>query len=170
MGAASRAGPYRRRRQIYAASAGRSASKRPKPGTRSVLLNTRSAAQNWARTWQQAWEHLDVEAVLTLYAPEIEYWTEPFREPYRGLAGAREYATGSFGSEHTVTAWFGEPVVDGDRAAIPWWGTMVEEGNPTTLAGISLLRFNADGLVAEQWDGWNQADKMRPRPPGWAET
>jgi hypothetical protein len=131
------------------------------------MTDTRAAAQHWARTWQRAWEALDVEAVLTLYAPEIEYWTEPFREPYRGLVGAREYASGSFGSEHTVTAWFGEPVVDGDRAAIPWYATQIEDGEPVTLAGISLLRFNADGLVVEEFDTWNSVEGMTPRPPSW---
>jgi hypothetical protein len=131
------------------------------------MTDTRVAAQNWARTWQAAWEARDVELVLTLYAPEIEYWTEPFREPYRGLDGAREYATQSFASEHTVIAWFGEPVVDGDRAAVPWWATQIEDDEPVTLAGISLLRFNADGLVVEEFDTWNSGEGMTPRPPTW---
>jgi hypothetical protein len=133
------------------------------------MTDTRQAAQNWAWTWQRAWEQLDVEAVLSLYAPQIEYWTEPFREPYRGLVGAREYATSSFGSEHTVTAWFGEPVVDGDRAAVPWYATQIEDDQPVTLAGISLLRFNDDGLVVEEFDTWNYGEGMRPRPDGWGE-
>jgi hypothetical protein len=131
------------------------------------MTDTRAAAQNWARTWQAAWEARDVERVLTLYSPEIEYWTEPYREPYRGLAGAREYVTQSFASEHTVTAWFGEPLVDGDRAAVPWWATQIEDDKPVTLAGISLLRFNDDGLVVEEWDTWNATEPMRTRPPTW---
>jgi hypothetical protein len=36
-----------------------------------------------------------------------------------------------------------------------------------TLAGISLLQFDADGLVVEEWDAWNQAESMRPRPLAW---
>ena len=49
-----------------------------------------------------------------------------------------------------------EPIVDGDRAAIPWWASLREDGADTTLAGTSVLRFDADGLVIEQWDAWNQ--------------
>ncbi|MGH2489385.1 MAG: nuclear transport factor 2 family protein, partial [Candidatus Limnocylindria bacterium] len=59
------------------------------------MTDARAAAQNWARTWQKAWEERDVEAVVALYAPNCEYWTEPFREPYRGLDGARKYVTQS---------------------------------------------------------------------------
>jgi hypothetical protein len=36
-----------------------------------------------------------------------------------------------------------------------------------TLAGISLLQFDADGLVVEEWDAWNGAESMRPRPLAW---
>lgn len=131
------------------------------------MTDARAAAQRWAETWKRAWEEREVEAVVALYAPNCEYWTEPFREPYRGLDGAREYVTQSFASEHTVTAWFGEPVVDGNRAAVPWWATQIENDEPVTLAGISLLQFDDDGLVVEEWDAWNGAESMRPRPAAW---
>jgi hypothetical protein len=131
------------------------------------MTDTRAAAENWARTWRKGWNKRDAEALLELYADDVAYWSEPFREPYQGKERLREYLDEAFGVEHSIQSWFGEPVVDGDRAAVAWWGTMVEEGNPTTIVGISLLRFNDEGLVAEQWDGWNQADKMRPRPDGW---
>ena len=132
------------------------------------MTDTRAAARNWARTWRQAWEELDVESVVALYGPNAEYWTEPFRKPHRGLAGAREYVTQAFGSEHTVTAWFGEPVVDGDRAVVPWYATQIENDAPVTLAGMSFLRFDENGLVVEEWDTWNSASGMQPRPPTWA--
>jgi hypothetical protein len=47
---------------------------------------------------------------------------------------------------------------------VPWWASLREEGVDTTLAGISLLRFNGDGLVTEQWDAWNSIPERR-RPP-----
>jgi predicted SnoaL-like aldol condensation-catalyzing enzyme len=134
------------------------------------MTDSQAAAENWARVWRKGWNKRDTQALLALYADDVAYWSEPFREAYVGREALRQYFVEAFEVEHSIQSWFGEPVVDGDRAAIPWWGTMVEEGNPTTLAGISLLRFNAEGLVVEQWDGWNQADKMRPRPPGWAGT
>ena len=131
------------------------------------MTDTRAAAQNWARVWRKGWNKRDIEALLAVYADDVAYWSEPFRDPYLGRGRLRQYFAEAFAVEHSIQSWFGEPVVDGDRAAVAWWGTMVEEGNATTLAGISLLRFNSDGLVVEQWDGWNQADKMRQRE-GWA--
>jgi hypothetical protein len=31
----------------------------------------------------------------------------------------------------------------------------------------AMLRFDADGLVIEQRDAWNQADGLRSPPDGW---
>jgi hypothetical protein len=58
-----------------------------------------------------------------------------------------------------------DPIVDGRRAAISWWASLIEDGAETTLAGTSVLVFDADGLVIEQWDAWNQLPH-RSDPPG----
>jgi hypothetical protein len=87
--------------------------------------------------------------------------------PYLRHAGVREYVSQAFGEEERVRAWVGEPVVDGDRAAIEWWAAMTESGIEITLAGTSVLRFDVDGLVVEQRDTWNQADGRREPPEGW---
>ena len=43
----------------------------------------------------------------------------------------------------------------GARAAVDWWGVVTSaDGSVETLAGISLLRFDETGLVAEQRDVW----------------
>jgi hypothetical protein len=68
-----------------------------------------------------------------------------------------------------VGAWFGEPVVDGDRAAVQWWAALVENDSEVTLAGTSVLRFDGEGLVVDEWDAWNMADGRREPPPGWTE-
>ena len=50
---------------------------------------------------------------------------------------------------------FLEPVVDGDRAAVEWSAeTRLKDGSTEKLAGVSLLRFDTDGLVVEQRDFW----------------
>jgi hypothetical protein len=79
----------------------------------------------------------------------------------------REYVSGAFAEEESVRAWVGTPVVNGDRAAIEWWAALTENGLETTLAGTSVLRFDAAGLVVEQRDTWNQADGRREPPDGW---
>jgi len=45
--------------------------------------------------------------------------------------------------------------VDGDRAAVEWSAeTRLKDGSTEKLAGVSLIRFDADGLVVEQRDFW----------------
>ena len=83
-------------------------------------------------------------------------------------ATSRAYVERVFQEEEDPRVWIGEPIVDGDRAAIPWWASLREESADATLAGTSVLRFDADGLVVEQWDAWNQLDERRephPRAP-----
>ena len=48
-----------------------------------------------------------------------------------------------------------EPVVDGERAAVEWRAeSRLKDGSTEKLAGVSLLRFDAEGLVVEQRDFW----------------
>ena len=117
--------------------------------------------------WREGWEALDPEPILALYAPGALHSTEPFREPYRGIEGVREYVTQALAEEEDPKVWMSEPIVDGDRAAVSWWASLREAGADTTLAGTSVLRFDADGLVVEQWDAWNQLTDRRD-PPHWS--
>src|ERR671914_406539 len=79
----------------------------------------------------------------------------------RSVAHVRAYVERVLGEEEDPRVWMDEPIVDGDRAAISWWASLREQDADTTLAGTSVLRFNADGLVVEQWDAWYQLDTRR---------
>lgn len=125
------------------------------------------AARHWADVWQRAWEARDTEAIVALYHSDVVFSTQPFRTPYLRQSGVREYVSQAFGEEAAVRVWVGEPLVDAERAAIEWWAALTENGVETTLAGTSVLRFDADRLVVEQRDTWNQADGRREPPEGW---
>jgi ketosteroid isomerase-like protein len=125
------------------------------------------AARAWADTWQRCWQEGEADPIVALYADDATFTSHPFREVSRGRAGVREYVEGAFGDESEVRAWFGAPVVDGDRAAVRWWAALREAGEEVTLAGTSFLRFDADGLVAEQWDAWHMTAGRRDPTPGW---
>jgi hypothetical protein len=68
------------------------------------------------------------------------------------------------GEEESPRVWVSEPIVDGDRASISWWAALREDAAEATLAGMSVLRYDAGGLVIEQWDTWNSLGEKR-RPP-----
>jgi ketosteroid isomerase-like protein len=133
-------------------------------GTR---IEATDAARRWAAVWKSAWEARDTDAIIALYHPEAVFSTQPFRTPYLGQAGVREYVSQAFAEEQDVRAWVGQPVVDGDRATIEWWAALTEKGAEITLAGTSVLKFDADGLVTEQRDTWNQAEGRREPPNEW---
>jgi ketosteroid isomerase-like protein len=125
------------------------------------------AARRWAATWQRAWEALDVDAIAALYHPDAVFSSQPFRSVYRGRGGVRAYVSGAFAEERDVRAWFGTPIVDGKRAAVEWWAALVDEGREVTLAGTSVLRFDAQGLVLHQRDTWNVREGRADPPEDW---
>jgi hypothetical protein len=49
-------------------------------------------------------------------------------------------------------------------AVAPIPASLLEDGEDVTLAGTSDLRFDAAGLVTEQWDAWNVVPKRRDPP------
>ena len=55
----------------------------------------------------------------------------------------------------------------GDRAAVEWWATWVENERELTLAGATVLCFDGDGLVLEHVDYWVERDGRMSSFPGW---
>lgn len=106
----------------------------------------------------------DVQPIVDLYAPGATFSSHPFRNAEQGRQGVRGYVESVFASESEVRARFGEPIVDGRRAAVSWWAELREEGETITLAGTSVLTFDDAGLVVDQWDTWDRADGRRPPP------
>lgn len=132
------------------------------------MTDVGEAAARWAETWRRAWPAKDVEAIAALYADDAVYRALAFREPDRGFGGVRRYLSENFAVEEEVECWFGEPVVDGDRAAVEWWATWLESGTRLTMAGTTVLRFGDDGLVVDHRDYWNEVDRREPPYRGWS--
>jgi hypothetical protein len=129
-------------------------------------VDTREAAQRWADVWERGWPERDTESIRALYADGAFWQQHPFREPEPG------YLTRVFDEEESAECEFGTPIVDGDRAVVTWKGqTRLVDGGTEDLVGVSLLRFDNDGLVVEQRDIWVERlgrlrGRGRPRQQG----
>ena len=62
----------------------------------------------------------------------------------------------------------GRPFVDGERAAVEWWATMVDpDDGEVTLPGCLLLRFAPDGRCSDLREYWHlQEGRVEPHD-GW---
>jgi hypothetical protein len=115
-------------------------------------MDTRQAARHWAQVWERGWPAHDAAAISSLYAEGAFWQQHPFRDP------EPSYLVRVFAEEESAQCQFGVPVVDGDQAAVSWSAqTRLTDGGSEELAGVSLLRFDTDGLVVEERDFWNHS-------------
>ncbi len=86
------------------------------------------------------WIGHDADVIASRYAEECEFRSHPFREAVHGRDGAR----------------FGEPIVAPDgRAGVEYRAEITTpDGDNVTLAGVTVLRFDDEGLVIEHRDYW----------------
>ena len=109
------------------------------------------AARAWVEAWELGWRIHDAEPIVARYAEGAVFRSHPFREP----EDPRAYVERVLAEEEAEPeVWFGEPIVSGDRAAVEYWAILRVEGKEQTLAGTTLLRFDAEGLVVEHRDYW----------------
>lgn len=117
-------------------------------------METREAAERWRDVWQRGWRAGEAEEILQLYAANAYFQSHPFRQP----VVPADYIVPTLAEEESAACEFGEPIVEDDRAAVEWSAeTRLKDGGREKLAGVSLLRFDADGLVIDQRDFWATA-------------
>jgi len=105
------------------------------------------------------WIGHDADVIASRYADECEFQSHPFREAVHGREGARQYARQAFTEERSARPSFGEPIVAPDgRAAVEYRAEITTpDGDEVTLTGVTVLRFDDDGLVIEHRDYWAMA-------------
>ena len=60
-----------------------------------------------------------------------------------------------------------EPIVGGNRAAVEWWATWLENGERLTVTGTTILRFRDDGLIVDHRDLWSVVAGREEPYDGW---
>lgn len=127
-----------------------------------------AAARRWADTWEREWAAKNADEIAALYAEGAVYRSHPLRDPEPG--GALAYTRRQFAVEEAITCRFGEPLATGDRAAVEWWASWVEDEREQTLAGTTVLRFDREGRVIEHLDYWVHGDGRIAPYGGWGAT
>jgi hypothetical protein len=84
-----------------------------------------------------------------------------------GTGGALGYLRRQFDIENSIECRFGTPIAAGERAAIEWWASWVEDERELNLAGATVLRFDDGGRVVEHVDYWVERDGRIPPFAGW---
>ena len=128
-------------------------------------MDALAVAQRWARTWERAWPARATDDIIALYADGASYRASALRGPEPG--GAAAYLGRQFAVEENVRCRFGDPVAAGDRAAVEWWASWVESGQPVTLAGVTVLRFDDCERVVDHVDYWLSTVGRHEPYSGW---
>ena len=121
----------------------------------------------WVERYGRAWVEADRDGVLALFTPDAVYRSSPFREPHVGHDGIAAYWESATSTQREVDVRIGRPFVDGDRVAVEWWATMLDDGEEITLPGCLLLRFAEDGRCADLREYWNLERGRHEPHDGW---
>jgi len=123
-------------------------------------MNSAQAAQNWVEAWSSGWANHDPDLIAGRYAPDGRFRSHPFRATTSGSAGAADYARQAFEEEAASSFVFGDPIVGQDgRAAVEYRAVITNsDGSKSTLAGVTVLRFDEGGRVTEHRDYWAMAE------------
>lgn len=123
----------------------------------------------WIEAYGRAWEQRDADAAAALFTEDARYREQPYAEPFLGREGVRDYWARVTATHADVRFRAGTPVIEGDRVAVEWWVTLLNDGAEVTLAGEFLLRFDADGLCRELREYWHYAEGRLEPPAGWGD-
>ena len=122
--------------------------------------------REWIAAYGRAWEEREPEAAAQLFSENAVYRSHRFSEPHVGRAGVAEYWRNATETQEHVRVRFGEPVVEGNRAAVEWWTTLGGDGL-WTIAGCLFLRFDTAGLCQELRECWHDVEGHLEPPEGW---
>jgi ketosteroid isomerase-like protein len=134
-------------------------------------MDADQAVKRWVEVWAASWRAHDIDPIAALYAEDCVYRSSPFRPPHPGREGLTDYVRWAFEAEREVNeVRFGSPIVQGDRASVEYWTTILDEQNaPATLAGCCVMRFGPDGKVSEARDYWHLQEGHTSPPPDWGQ-
>jgi SnoaL-like domain len=117
----------------------------------------REAVQDWVERYVRAWDSNDPQEIGALFTDAAEYYTAPFREPWRGRQGIvegwldRKDEPGDWAFRYEVMG------IDGDMAFVQGW-TEYPNDEPPKYSNLWVIRLAADGRASEFIEWWMADD------------
>jgi predicted ester cyclase len=121
----------------------------------------------WLESYAKAWDEHDADGVTALFTESGIYRSAPFRPAHEGRDAIRRYWLEEPQRHEQLDLRFGSPVVSGRRAAVEWWATMLQDGEPVTGPGCLVLAFDEHGLCQELREYWHEQPGRMAPPSGW---
>ena len=103
------------------------------------------APAEWLAAYRTAWLQRDADAAAALFTEDATYAEQPYQDAFAGPAAVREYWARVTATQSNIEMRYGTPITVGNRTAVEWWTTLVNDGAPITLAGAFILTFDASG-------------------------
>ncbi len=125
---------------------------------------THDDLDRWLHAYGRAWETLDPEAAVRLFADDVEYHETPFDAPAQGLDGVREYWTSNTGLQREVAFRYEILAVVGLRGIARWQAGYVRPatGVRARLDGVFVLDFAEDGRCRCLREWWHRRETQTP--------
>jgi ketosteroid isomerase-like protein len=119
-------------------------------------MTDRAALDDWTRRYVHAWESNDPREIGDLFTEGAEYFTAPFREPWRGR---EEIVRGWLGRKDEPGTWtfeFEVVGVDGDTGFVQ--GRTEYSAGKENFVNLWLVRLHGDGRATEFVEWWMDPD------------
>ena len=121
----------------------------------------------WLAAYRDAWLQRDADAAAVLFTEDATYAEQPYQDAFAGPAAVREYWARVTATQSNIEMRYGTPISVGNRTAVEWWTTLVNDGAPITLAGAFILTFEASGRCRSLREYWQFTAGTHEPKPGW---
>ena len=119
-------------------------------------MTDRAAVEAWVRRYVEAWRSNDPAEIGDLFTQEAEYFTAPYREPWRGREAIVRGWQGRPEPPDTWTFQFEVAGVDGDTGFVR--GRTDYTTGEGTFANLWLIRLDDEGRAFEFVEWWMRAE------------
>lgn len=129
----------------------------------------RATVVRWVERYLQAWKDKDDVAVGRLFTRDAVYQEVPgdAGRTFVGRTAIRKYWRAITRGQSHVTARHGEPVIQGDRAAVELWITLRGGGKWMTIVETNVMTFDRNARVSRNAEYWTLRQGRFAPPRGW---